>query len=553
MFQKLLQRKSQKPSQKLSPIPQIPPPVFPNSTIITVPGDYSSIGLAVNASKEGDTILVNEGVYYESVTVDKTLTIRGENRETTIVDGNNLGPTFLIRAKYVRLTGFTVRNVLDGPAVGSSRGRYAGMHLLHAYGCIVSENTVTHCGKGVWVYGGSGNTIANNSLLENNYGVLATASTDSFVVGNSAANGWGGIWLENCQRFQLRNNLIDNNARSFTVSGSEISYFLNDVDTSNAVNSRKIYYLFNSQGITVDPASFPDLGSLILVNCNDVTVKNLDLGGAGSIRLAGALNTTISNNVVSGNSLGVCVQFGSGCVVSSNIISDNDDGIYVQSSVDCVISGNTLKRNLNSGITIESSNETSVVGNDVRQDEFESRIIAVLNSHNDTIAENTIGDGGLAVAIWMEYSNYINITNNSQSKTSDTIYGIELRGSSNNLIQSNVLGNCVPGVWILAESNYNLIVGNKFSTDRGTMGVDLSQSYFNNLSDNTVNNFSTGLQLSNAENNTIAHNTVTSREHAMELFRFNNNTFEGNKLFGATDVWDTGTLVKGEPSVNTWK
>ncbi len=42
---------------------------------IYVPDDYSTIQQAVNAAKDGDTIVVRDGVYVENVVVDKPLFI----------------------------------------------------------------------------------------------------------------------------------------------------------------------------------------------------------------------------------------------------------------------------------------------------------------------------------------------------------------------------------------------------------------------------------------------------------------------------------------------
>jgi parallel beta-helix repeat protein len=505
-------------------------PSFPNSKTIEVPEDYSTISLAINASNAGDTILVKEGTYVESVTVDKSLTIRGENKEKTIVDGNNMGPTFLIKSDYVKITGFKIRNVENPPPVSDSRARLAGVHLLDAHGCDISENVAVNCGKGVWVYGGSGNTVSNNILSGNNYGILIQSSTDNSVTRNNASNGWGGIWLDSSSGNKLRNNNMLNNARSFGVSGGELYQFVNDIDLTNMVNDKKVYYLLDKESLTIDPDSFPDLGALVLVNCRDVTVQNLAVQNNHiGVHVVGAANSTVTHNAVGSNTVGIWLEFSS----------------------DCVISKNDVKNNTDCGVRVERSNDIFVLENNVEQNEFESRIIMMQNSSNSTIAENTLGTEGLPVAIYLESSNYINITSNYQSGPG-TIYGITLKSSSNNLLQSNTFTNCVPGVWLREGSNYNRIIENSFSTERGSMGIALSESYFNNLSENIIYNFHTGLELSNAENNVIARNIVTSKDIAVKLFKFNNNTFEGNQFYGATDIWDSGKDM-GYPSTNIWK
>ncbi|MHA2367036.1 MAG: hypothetical protein ACXAC7_23995, partial [Candidatus Hodarchaeales archaeon] len=51
------------------------------------PDNYSSIQGAVNAAQDGDTIFVYSGVYFENVLIPKTVTLIGEDKETTIIDG----------------------------------------------------------------------------------------------------------------------------------------------------------------------------------------------------------------------------------------------------------------------------------------------------------------------------------------------------------------------------------------------------------------------------------------------------------------------------------
>ncbi|MFP3898438.1 MAG: CFI-box-CTERM domain-containing protein [Dehalococcoidia bacterium] len=53
-------------------------PVVGEDGIINVPGDYSTIQGAIDAASHGDTIMVAAGLYEESVVIDKSLTLKGE-------------------------------------------------------------------------------------------------------------------------------------------------------------------------------------------------------------------------------------------------------------------------------------------------------------------------------------------------------------------------------------------------------------------------------------------------------------------------------------------
>ena len=77
---------------------------------------FSSIQSAIDAADAGDTVFVYAGTYFESVTINKTLILTGEEKSTTVVDGGRAGATFHIShgVSDVMISGFTIH----GPGVG---------------------------------------------------------------------------------------------------------------------------------------------------------------------------------------------------------------------------------------------------------------------------------------------------------------------------------------------------------------------------------------------------------------------------------------------------
>lgn len=75
----------------------------------TGPGNYSTISEAIAASDPGDTIYVYSGTYNEKLTIPWTLTLKGEDRDTTIVQPPlaEPGTVITISASSVTVTGFT--------------------------------------------------------------------------------------------------------------------------------------------------------------------------------------------------------------------------------------------------------------------------------------------------------------------------------------------------------------------------------------------------------------------------------------------------------------
>jgi pectin methylesterase-like acyl-CoA thioesterase len=50
-------------------------------------GAFTSIQDAINASSDGDTVFVYNGTFYENVVVNRTISLVGEGKNHTIIDG----------------------------------------------------------------------------------------------------------------------------------------------------------------------------------------------------------------------------------------------------------------------------------------------------------------------------------------------------------------------------------------------------------------------------------------------------------------------------------
>lgn len=102
-----------------------------SASTIYVPDDYEKIQWAVDNTSAGDTIIVRDGIYYENVDVNQSLTIKSENgAEATIVQAANpYVHVFKITADYVNISGFTAK---------AARGYSAGIYLRYADYCNIS-------------------------------------------------------------------------------------------------------------------------------------------------------------------------------------------------------------------------------------------------------------------------------------------------------------------------------------------------------------------------------------------------------------------------------
>ena len=88
-------------------------------------GNYTTIQEAIDNASSGDTVHVFPGTYHENIIIEKDLIIIGDQKETTIIDGDNLDNTVTIGSFEVVLESFTIQN-----------GYYYGIFLDNCYNKI---------------------------------------------------------------------------------------------------------------------------------------------------------------------------------------------------------------------------------------------------------------------------------------------------------------------------------------------------------------------------------------------------------------------------------
>lgn len=103
-------------------------------TLIRVPQDYPTIQAAINASANGNTVLVAAGMCVENINFMGTgIAVKSESGpNVTVIYGNAANPVVTFARKETassELTGFTIRNGYGGSASGYL-GSCANMTLI---------------------------------------------------------------------------------------------------------------------------------------------------------------------------------------------------------------------------------------------------------------------------------------------------------------------------------------------------------------------------------------------------------------------------------------
>jgi parallel beta-helix repeat protein len=168
---------------------------------------HPSMQLAINNAGDGDTIFVSSGTYLEHLVLNKSLTLAGENKNNTIIDGGGIGDVVLVKtANNTAISDFTIR----GSGCGCSAK--SGIHLQNSYNSSVTDNIITHNGFGIQLNNSNSCTIRGNIVTNNEWPGLALYwSHGNTVTDNHIESNRLGLRLNDTSdnRF-IHNNIIDN-------------------------------------------------------------------------------------------------------------------------------------------------------------------------------------------------------------------------------------------------------------------------------------------------------------------------------------------------------
>lgn len=184
--------------------------VYVGPPTLRVPEDFSTIQGAINQAVDGEVILVSSGTYLENVVVNKSVSLIGENKHDTIIDGNGIGTVINIEAKNVTVSGFTIQQsgatIYDGGiAVNSSSGNK------------ISQNILVYNYLGIWLENSSHNIITGNNASSNNKGIFLRNSSYNILSGNNISYNYLGICLSNSSNSMIfHNNFINNVQQVYT-------------------------------------------------------------------------------------------------------------------------------------------------------------------------------------------------------------------------------------------------------------------------------------------------------------------------------------------------
>jgi parallel beta-helix repeat protein len=213
-----------------------------------------------------------------------------------------------------------------------------GVSLYRSFNNMIIKNNIEHNGEGVRLVDSSFNNITDNNLTENFYGILLQGSQVNSLIGNNVTHdpvtfeesnetsrtGFG-ILISSYYSNLLRNNTIAGYKYNFGV-GSGYGYYFQDVDTSNTVDGKPIYFWSDRQSGQIPS----DAGYVAIVNSTNIIVEGLDLkNNYQGILIAYCNDTIIRQNNVANNDYGIWLDSSSNNTIYHNNFTDNGQHAYI--------------------------------------------------------------------------------------------------------------------------------------------------------------------------------------------------------------------------------
>lgn len=294
--------------------------LFPD--VINVPAEYPSIQFGIDSSYDGDTVLVQPGIYVENInfnghniTLGSIFIMTGDTSyiQQTIIDGNQNGSVVTFDS------GEDSTAVLSGFTISNGSGTYVGNYLA---------------GGGVFCVAVSSPTITNCS-----------------ITGNHGSRWGGGMYIGQSSP-HLSGIEFSNNSSTFT--GGAISC-INSTVTINSSNISNNYTFYSWNSTT--GGGIYCMNSIINISDAYITGNWSNFSGGGVTAEESALNiiqTTINNNSSDkGGGIALCDSeiIMDEVSVTGNSAQSNGGGLYsyicfLESTGEVDISGGEVSNNI---------------------------------------------------------------------------------------------------------------------------------------------------------------------------------------------------------------
>ena len=417
------------------------------------PGNYTKIQDAIDNASDGDTVYVYAGLYIELVTINHSINLIGEDKNTTIVDGNNPPypkNTVTITKDDVFVTNFTIQNghfagimisssnnkIVNNIITGSGCGIYFSVDFIKLKDNIIRDNQIINNGGCIHTHD-TINTIISYNIFKNSNVGFDLAEHNNIISNNlfenvSDSEVWdsdcsiennvfissGNIILYFASQIKIRNNtFID--SQGIKILGNNKNHWDTHTIENNSIDGKPIYYYKHASGIIVPS----DAAEVILVGCTNCVITNILFPEGKGIQLAYSSNNTISGNTI------------------KKTTTMEQSGIYLEDSLNNNLSYNSIT-DCEYGITLYNSSNNCIYRNNIKNN-IQDGILCYGNSN--TLIENHIADNGVGMEL-MWTSDTIIKNNNFVNNRFQASFSIGFWSKHSNKWQSNFYSPQIPRI-----------------------------------------------------------------------------------------------------------
>jgi parallel beta-helix repeat protein len=373
------------------------------SKVIIVPDDYATIQEAINHASSGDIIFVRSGTYYEHVVISKGVSLVGESRGTTVIDGPGSGNVINITYPYyevygVYITNLTIRNggswypLQEGSGIFVYRARnvnitnniitnnWNGIVLQESRDICINDNNISsNIYRGIEVNNSENVTIIENVISKNEDGVsLHLSSSNVLKLNNISFNTLCGIWISSGSENTLIGNVVSNNTRDGLVLKGDENTIMNNIISGNG-----------GYGICIEGCNNSIIGNVVSSNGKISEYKKI------GIYLRGFGNVLISNNIIMNGEIGILTNYDSNNSFINNSVSLHSEiGIGLFSSINNTYIHNSVCSN-KVGISLGTDSCGSrFIGSNIWNN---SAGILISSANNNTFYHNNFINNSLQV------------------------------------------------------------------------------------------------------------------------------------------------------------
>jgi len=221
---------------------------------------------------------------------------------------------------------------------------------------------------------------SENTAIVGNGTVILVSADNVEIRGFTVRSGTYGIFLWYCSGVMLRNNVMSGNKWNFGVWGDTLSHFVHNVDSSNIVDGKPIYFWVNENDKRVPK----DAGYVALVNSTNVTAEDLSLtSNEQGVFLVNTKESTVRNVTMSGNDVGIDLRMSSNNTITMNsLIAINWLSLHLESSHNNTFTENTIREG-DYGISTKHSNGNTFYHNNFIDNKVQQYQLNSFNKWDD--------------------------------------------------------------------------------------------------------------------------------------------------------------------------